>query len=372
MKRSPINIGLVIHGPEIIDSGRIIDVIRVLREIGSLYALIGGTMGRVAAKDSLLEDFVDTSKKMQTSAALNYLSELDVLVLANCGKTNLTGEIFGQIVSSKVSKSVIQVERFGSNDGRVILWPGDDGHKAGVVHAVAARLSEVLGLELIIHPKQLITVDEEGSILSRRLHGAKVGENIFISGIVVGKVVDENVVLVSQDGRLVDVKGVQIKKHGYEKIRDIDLKTAYIKSGDLRRGKKSNFSRTDAFRRWLEKGKVVFIDHSANSVLEVIGKEIICVITIGDDTTNICEDILSRFGIPIIGITDGDIDGIYEGSNQTRDSIVLQVCGPSDDDVGIALQNDGLFDNSEYTLEEVKNTIFDFLKKKGIRFKIRQ
>jgi hypothetical protein len=372
MKGSPIKIGLVIHGPEIIDSGRIIGVIRVLREIGSLYALVGGTMGRVAAKDSLLEDFVDTSKKMQTSAALNYFSELDVLILANCGKTNLTGEIFGQIVSSKVSKSVIQVERLGFSDGRVILWLGEDGREAGAVLDVAACLSNELNLELIIKPKQEIKIDEEGGLTLRRLHGAKVGEHILISGIVVGKVMDENVVIVSENGRLVDIKGVQIKQHGYDKIRDIDLKTVYIKSGNLRRGKKKTCSSTDAPDRWLEKGKVIFVDHSANSVLEVIGKGIICVITVGDDTTNICADILARFGIPIIGITDGDTDGIYEGSNQSRDSIVIQVCGTSDDDVGIALQNNGLFDSNEYTLEEVKNAIFNFLKENEIRFKIRE
>jgi hypothetical protein len=372
MKRSSINIGLVIHGPEIIDSGRIIDVIRVLREIGSLYALVGGTMGRVAAKDSLLEDFVDTSKKMQTSAALNYLSELDVLVLANCGKTNLTGEIFGQIVSSKVSSSVIQVERPGFSDGRVILWAGKDGNKAGAVHDVAACLSEELNLELIIRSKQLIKIDEKGSLTLRRLHGAKVGENILISGIVVGKVIDDNVVIESQYGRLVDIKGARIKQHGYDKIRDIDLKTAYIKSGDLRRGVKRNFSKANAFRSWIEKGKVIFIDHSANSVLDVISKGVICVITIGDDTTNICADILARFGIPVIGITDGDIDGIYEGSSHNRESIIIQVCDASDDDVGIKLLSNDLFGRNEYTLEEVKSIVFNFLKKNEIRFKIRK
>jgi len=372
MKSNSIKIALVIHGPEILDSGRILILIRILKKLGSLYALIGGTMGRVAAKDSLLEDFVDTSKKMQPSAALNYLSELDVLVLANCGKTNLTGEIFGQIVSSKVRRSVIQVERPGSSDGRIILWSGEDGHKAGVVHDVAACLSDELGLELIINPKQVIKIDKEGIITSRYLHGAKVGENILISGIVVGRAVDEKVVIISQEGRLVDIKGVQIKQHGYDKIRDIDLKTAYIKSGNLRRGKKRNFSSIGVPHRWLEKGKVVFVDHSANSVLEVIDKGIICAITVGDDTTNICEDILSRFGIPIIGIIDGDIDGIYKGSNQSRDSTVIQVCGASDDDVGIALQNNGLFDSKEFTLEEVKNIILNFLKKNEIRFKIRQ
>jgi len=339
--------------------------------MGYLHALVGGTMGRVAAKGSLLKDFVDISKKMQPSDALNYLSNLDVLILANCGKTNITGEVFGQIVVSKVNKSVIQVERPGSRDGRVILWEGADDHNVETVRDVAACLSDKLGLEYIIKLKQEMKIEEEGSLALRHLHGAKVGESVLISGIVVGKVVNENVVIVSNNGRLVDIKGVQIKKHGYDKIGNADLKAMYIKSGDLRRGKNGNFSRKNVPQRRLERGKVVFIDHSADSVLEAIDRETICVITIGDDTTNICRDILSGFGIPVIGITDGDVDGIYKGSSGTRDSVVIQVAGMSDDEVGIALQNNGLFNAQERTLEEIKNIIFNFLKEREIMFQIK-
>lgn len=371
MKYSPIHVGLVIHGPEIIDSGRIFGLVDILREIGCLHALVGGTMGRVAAKRSLLKDLVDISKKMQPSDALNYLSNLDVLILANCGKTNITGEVFGQIVVSKVNKSVIQVERPGFRDGRVILWEGADGHNVEIVHDVAARLSDELGLEYIVKLKQEIKIEEEGSLTLRHLHGAKVGENVLISGIVVGKVVNENVVIVSNNGRLVDIKGVQIKKHGYDKIGNADLKAMYIKSGDLRRGKNSNFSIMNVPQRRLERGKVVFIDHSADSVLEAIDRETICAIAIGDDTTNICRDILSGFGIPVIGITDGDIDGIYKGSSRTCGSVVIQVSGTSDDEVGIALQNNGLFNAQERTLEEIKNIIFNFLKEREIMFQIK-
>ena len=371
MKRRPIRIGLVIHGPEIIDSGRICRLILILREIGYLQALIGGTMGRVAARRSPLENFVDISKRMQPSAALNNLSNLDALILANCGKTTATGEVFGQIVVSKVNKSVIQVERPGFSDGCIILWEGPDDYNVELLHDVAVYLSDQLGLQRVVKLKQDIKIDEEGGLTFRHLHGAEVGENVLIGGIVVGKVVDQDVVIVSNNRRIVDIKGVQIKKHGYDKIGNADLKTLYIKSGNLRRARNNSFSKTNEPQRWLKRGKVVFIDHSADSILEAIDRETICVITIGDDTTNISGDILSGFSIPIIGITDGDIDGIYNGSSRTCDSVIIQVHGTSDDEVGAALQNSGFFNAKEHSLEEIKNFIFNFLTEREITFEIK-
>ncbi|MGZ8932730.1 MAG: DUF2117 domain-containing protein, partial [Halobacteriota archaeon] len=103
-----IDIGLVIHGPELIDSGKITDIVEALHSLGPVSALVGGTMARVAALDRHLP-FIDTSQKIHTSEALAKLSDKKVLVLANCGKTSETGTVFGQIVSSRVQRSVIQV-----------------------------------------------------------------------------------------------------------------------------------------------------------------------------------------------------------------------------------------------------------------------
>ncbi|MGB9213559.1 MAG: DUF2117 domain-containing protein, partial [Halobacteriota archaeon] len=100
-----IGIRLVIHGPELIDSGRIADIVEALRPLGPLYVLAGGTMARVAALDKHLT-FIDTSQKIHTSDALNHASDKEVAVLANYGKTSETGRVFGQIVSSRVRRSV--------------------------------------------------------------------------------------------------------------------------------------------------------------------------------------------------------------------------------------------------------------------------
>ena len=148
-----IDTGLVIHGPELIDSGKIADIVEALRALGPVCALVGGTMARVAALDKHLT-FVDTSQNIHTSDALNQVSDKEVLVLANCGKTSETGTIFGQIVSSRVQRSVIQVERPGFVDGNVILWRGADGDKSRIVQRVARHLSNYLSLTLIEKQKK--------------------------------------------------------------------------------------------------------------------------------------------------------------------------------------------------------------------------
>ncbi len=212
-----IDIGLVIHGPELIDSGKIADIVEALRALGPVCALVGGTMARVAALDKHLT-FIDTSQKIHTSDALNQVSDKEVLVLANCGKTSETGTIFGQIVSSRVQRSVIQVERPGFVDGSVILWRGADGDKSRNVQYVARHLSNHLSLTLIEKQKKALSVEHTGDIVSRHVHGAKRGEPVLVQGMVVGTVVGDDVAVIAQRGSIVDIRGVAMKAHGLEKI----------------------------------------------------------------------------------------------------------------------------------------------------------
>ena len=59
-----------------------------------------------------------------------------------------------------------------------------------------------------------------------------------------------------------------------------------------------------------ENVKIAFLDHAGEDVYAF--KDASAVITIGDDTTLISSDILYRFNVPIIGITDGDLDKVVE------------------------------------------------------------
>lgn len=360
-----IGIRLVIHGPELIDSGRIADIVEALRALGPLYVLAGGTMARVAALDKHLT-FIDTSQKIHTSDALNHASDKEVAVLANYGKTSETGRVFGQIVSSRVRRSVIHVERPGSVDGSVILWRGADGDTSRNVQYVASHLSDRLSLKLIKKQKRELCVEQTGEVVTRHIYGARPGEPLLVQGMVVGTVVDSDVALIVQRGRIVDIAGVATKAHGLEKTGNIDLGTAYVKTGHLRASNEACVQRSMLPARPLQRGSVAFVNHSADETLESVNETTICAVTVGDDTTSICGDILSRAGIPIVGITDGDGDGLYTGACEVEGSLVLRLGNASDDDIGFLLERSGELDGGAYTLANVIEIVTNFLREMGV------
>ena len=149
----------------------------------------------------------------------------------------------------------------------------------------------------------------------------------MINSIVVGKAKGAPVILVSENNKLIDIINGEIKWHGIEKLGEIDLKSAIVKTGVLRRHP-SNINKNKKNKIMEEKnnlsneGEIIIVNHAGEDVLEKIkNKKVSAVITVGDDTTTICGDILARFNIKIIGITDGDRDDILknpiiaEGSN---------------------------------------------------------
>ena len=360
-------IKLVVHGPELIDTGRVALVVEALGAIGPLRVLAGGTMARVAALDKHLT-FIDTSQNLHTSDALNDVSDNEVPVLANCGKTPSTGCVFGQIVSSRVRRSIVHVEGPGSVRGKVIVWRGVDGGLWRCVQYIAEQLSHRLSLELVEQNKKALPVEQTSEVITRRIHGAKPGELLLIEGMVVGTAVDSDVVISAQNGSIVDITGVNTKAHGLERIGEIDLIKAYVKSGQLRRGNETCNERSMLPARPLKRGTVTFVNHCADRTLESVDGTTICAITVGDDTTAISGDVLSRIGIPIIGITDGDDDGLYSGACTIEGSVILHLNNASDDDVGFVLEQSGALSGRNHSLADVIAIVTDFLCRRGVEF----
>ena len=130
-----MEIGVVVHGPNIIDSNWALKLINLLSGYGDVSARLGGTMGRTAVIDGSLEDIIDISKKLVPSDSLKLFNDadMDVIFLINYGKSDVTGQVFGYKVYnhylSKINKNnipVIQIERPGESDGSIISWNGDN------------------------------------------------------------------------------------------------------------------------------------------------------------------------------------------------------------------------------------------------------
>ena len=139
-----MEIGVVVHGPGIVDSGWAKKIIDILSNFGNVRCRLGGTMGRTAVIDAGLEDIIDISLKLLPSQSLELFNRehVDVIFLLNYGKSPETGRVFGYKVFTHYFKQisnedflatnhkslyessipVIQIERPGEEDGAIISW----------------------------------------------------------------------------------------------------------------------------------------------------------------------------------------------------------------------------------------------------------
>ena len=231
-----MRIGVVVHGPNIIDSGYALKLIELLENYGDVSARLGGTMGRTAVIDASLERIIDISRKLVPSDSLKIFHDdnVDVIFLLNYGKSDVTGQVFGYKVynhyADKISENnipVVQIERPGEADGSIIAWNNDLD--------IVEELSEKLELD-IVTPEQVyeshIRQDDAG-FNQRIVHGVSPGENIMVNSVVIGRTNSDKLTLIAKDNHIVDIIGGELKSHGLEKLGEVDLDSAIIKTGLL-------------------------------------------------------------------------------------------------------------------------------------------
>lgn len=377
-----MKISLVIHGPEVIDSGEVKIVLEKLASLGGVKAELGGTMGKTAVIDAGLEGIIDTSRHLKPSVCIeSFFETADLICLLNRGKTFETGRIFGSKVAARLKepekKPLIQIESPGCSYGKLIP-----------LNKRARNCIEKLSRSLGIPADKPLTFQNPVSIencsktgitrINREISGVLPGENIFVNGIVIGKALSSEIRIISENGFITSIEGGEIKEHGLEKLHNyekkdpFDLAGAWIKSGDIRRSssllpdvRKQNSSVLKSYfisgdrAGSIVPGKVVLIDHEAEKSYELsAGAEL--VITIGDDTTAIAGDVLYRLGIPIIGITDGDCDNVTCEPKTPSGSVILRLAPGNDDIVGMRIkqellngQNSAVFEDLSAFKEEV-------------------
>lgn len=369
-----MRIGAVVHGPNIIDSGYALKLIDLLSQYGEVSARLGGTMGRTAVIDASLENVIDIRKKLVPSDSLKIFHDenVDVIFLLNYGKSDVTGQVFGYKVYNHYlnkiddnSIPVIQIERPGEDDGSIISWNGDS--------SLAMKLSQRLNLSIVspeeVYNNHIKQDNIRDNHTHRIVHGVSPGENIMVNSVVIGKTDSDRLVLIAKDNHIVDIIGGFLKSHGIEKLGEVDLESAIIKTGLLRKARVTP--------RILEKEdndqfEVGFLDHAGEDVYKFRGCD--AVISIGDDTTLISSDILYRFDIPIVGITDGDLDKVVEDGFKAKNSIIFEVESGFDDVCGQAIEKELFGDNhinSGFSdIRQVEEKIIEIINNINCKYKI--
>jgi len=318
-----IRIGVVIHGPAVIDSGKAREVLEIISGMGDVQAILGGTMGRAAVIDAGLERLIDISRNLKPSETIMELSSnCDIILLVNEGKSCETGLTFGAMVFGKLDQITIPLYQIEFRSEPVIIpWAGES-------HSILSEFIDLLKARVIHPPPESNGIKIEGDTIKRWVSGARPSEYVTVNGIVIGKALSDEVYIISESGDITELEGGRLKRHGIEKLKKIDLQTAMVRSGPLRTA--------NITPRVLEhscSNYAVLIDHSAEDTFE-LAKDAVLAVVVGDDTTAIAGDLLTRLGIPMIGITDGDKDGITHHTHVPPGSVIISVKPGKDDIVG--------------------------------------
>ena len=189
--------------------------------------------------------------------------------------------------------------------------------------------------------------------------------------MVVGKSTSSEVTIVAEDGIIIDIIGGEIKGHGIQKLGKIDLMKVIIKTGLLRK--------SVVKPRILQPPKkcnspinVALLNHAAEDIYKF--KNMDMVVTVGDDTTLVAADILYRFNVPIIGITDGDLDKVVQKGFIAAGSMIVKLESGCDDYVGEKILFE-LFNGKETmkieNIENFKNELIQIINNTTKRYNIK-
>lgn len=367
-----LKIGVIVHGPKIIDSGCAEKIIKILGDYGEVTCRLGGTMGRTAVIDAHMEDIINIEDKLLPSQSINLLSEdNDVLFLLNYGKSIITGHTFGYKVLNNAGKNInlIQIERPFEEDGVIIQW--NDFKNESLIKDLSKRLhlKVISSIEAINTVRELTGFNEVEGTVKRKVAGVSPGENIMMNGIIIGKVTDNHLTIIARNNEIIKMVGAEIKKHGVEKLGQVDLTKAIIKTGLLRT---TDNIKPRSIKHVPNKHlKAVFLNHAAEDIYKYNFADVL--VSIGDDTTLLSSDILYRFNIPIIGITDGDLDKVVLKGFKLDESLIIQLPSGYDDKVG-AWIHEKIFNNEESieirSIDNLKEKVLNLIDKSGLKFKI--
>ena len=340
-------LGLLIHGPEVIDEGEAEEAIGTLKELGFvLEAALGGITGKTAVIDADLRHVIDISRDSKPSEVVyDFVNRgLDFILLLNHAKTEESGFMLGEGIlrhfidrgGAEGSLSFVQLEY----SNRIIIpWFLKQRDIYRQLTGIFSDFSERAPYKLESRCKK------ESNLVYREIKGVHPGEKIVVNGVVVGMSAHEHTVtLVAKEGKLVKIVGGTLIEHNLEKLPLLDLKAALIKTGSLIRRTKPKRIRIENLIARKGKKKACFFYTVENLFPKMAESDIAVAVVIGDDTTSIAGDILKRFGIPMIGITDGDADGLIDGIRSGAlaeydkflppDSMIIRLKPERDDIIG--------------------------------------
>ncbi|MBM5804790.1 MAG: DUF2117 domain-containing protein [Candidatus Verstraetearchaeota archaeon] len=329
-----MRVGVIFHRPEVIDSDWARKILQILGGFGTVDARLSGTMGTLAVLDSSMDDKIKCDFRPTSQCLAEMVRECDSIVMAMYSDNPLKSHAFCWHLVKKLNCPNIPIVEVEAKNGVVIDWCAKSD--------LSAKLVKKLGFKSTPPPDYGKTEWIKDGIKYRKVLAAEPGDFVLVNGTVVGRATSEEVILRESDGKIVGGDSVEFKEQGLIKL----IRRGKIDLFKVKLDTTTSLRRTEFKRRYhvpTPKGDLIaFIEHdvasrSGATVYGGIRRGITGAVTIGDDTTAIAGEILSRYRIPIIGIVDGDKDGLLKDTALAEGSIILTV--KMDDQLGEVIRD---------------------------------
>jgi hypothetical protein len=347
-----VRIGVRLQLPAIFDAGRAEELLETLRTWGEVEAVVTGTMARTALLDAGMEDRVRFFGGGWEAWIREASLRCDLVVNASHASSPL-----------KMQADCWHLVR---RMGRRVPFLGVDTRGWTVVPCTegAREFALVLARERGFRVEDPVNFErvvwEEGGKRYRKVLGVEEGEYVLVEGRVVGRAREEVRLVEDEEG--VEVLGVEGKKRALRKL--VGRRAEEVKVVTLSRLRERVPRRG---RREPPGGEeVVFVDHAGYGIYGHLERGIRGAVTVGDDTTSVVGDILSRYSLPVVGLVDGDGDGLLEGVELAPGSVLLRV--EEDDSFGEKVFRE-VFRGEVYLraeMEEVGRRVRELAEERGI------
>lgn len=232
-KGSPLKVTVAVNGGDPIVEGAHSSLKKALASMGFIVELrpLGENALVALSKEegrraSLLQMNRSISRMLDEVA----LRDIDVLILLNSGRSVQSGIIFGaqtisntKILKNMVSFPLIQIEGFGRREATLIQW--SDSAKG-----FARRVADELGMPIITPNIETKAITVQGRKEMRQVHYANMGDRLIINGREVGTCLAEQIFIVVEDGKLVEIIGGKMNKREAGRMHIESISSSIIKT----------------------------------------------------------------------------------------------------------------------------------------------
>ncbi|MCQ5376817.1 MAG: DUF2117 domain-containing protein, partial [Candidatus Methanomethylicia archaeon] len=157
------------------------------------------------------------------------LDDTDALIIINYGRSGKSGIMYiaqalarTSVLRNLTSLPLLHVERLGEADGAILVW-----NETG--SALADFLKEELMMPIVRPSISLKKTTNIGERELRQIQYAIPGDAIVVNGVKIGTCLAEQVYLVAEKGRIVEIIGGKALK-SIKKVRIDSLDGAIIKT----------------------------------------------------------------------------------------------------------------------------------------------